>query len=159
MVVQLPATCGRAQCLATLQGTQAPALSPVACPRVNIPILSGHCQPPSPTLPVCSVNCGSKQPIKPAQGGGRGGKGRYLGQGQAHLLDNPGLHPTAVYTYLMGGRCGTKGSQSPTAPAASTPAQATRQHTATPQAPGSSSQGAWPTTLPLAPWGGWGSSL
>lgn len=140
MVVQLPDTCGRAQCLATLQSAQAPAVSPVAFLRVNIPSRSGHCQPPSPPLPVCSVNCGSKQPIKPSCTRRREGeKGRYLGQGQAHLLDNPGLHPTAVYTYLMCGRCGTKGSQSPAAPAASTPAQGTGQH----PAPPSSSAGSW----------------
>lgn len=64
--MQLAAPCGRAQCPATPRGTRAPAPSPVACLAGNIPGPSGHCQPPCPPRPACSVNCGSKHPIKPS---------------------------------------------------------------------------------------------
>lgn len=50
MVVQLPAPCGRAQCLATLQSPRAPAPSPGSCLGADIPSPSGHCQP---LLPHC----------------------------------------------------------------------------------------------------------
>lgn len=107
MLVQLAATWGWAQCLATPHSTRAPAPSPQrehSRPKRALPA-------PRPPRPACSVTCGSKHPIKPSCTEGVGGskKGSYLGQGQAHLPANPGLHPTAVYTHLACGRCGTKG--------------------------------------------------
>lgn len=107
MLVQLAATWGWAQCLATPHSTQAPAPSPQrehSWPKRALPA-------PRPPRPACSVTCGSKHPIKPSCTERVGGskKGSYLGQGQAHLPANPGLHPTAVYTHLACGRCGTKG--------------------------------------------------
>lgn len=158
-MVQLPATLEQAQCLATLQNVRAPGLSPAACVSVNISSLSMHCQHPSPALTAYTVNCSSKQLIKPGcTRKKKKKKSTYLGQGQAHLPDNPSLRPTAVYTYLMCSRCRTKGSHSP-APAASTPAQAAGQHPAPSadswqQAPGSTLSSSCQLWQPC-----WGSSL
>lgn len=112
--------------------------------RASEPTFPARVGTTSPFSPTACMLCELwfKQPIKPSctqRWGREGKKCRYLGQGQAHLPDNPGLHPTAVYTYLVCGRCRTKGSQSPAAPAASTLAQASRQH----PAPPSTSTGSW----------------
>lgn len=145
------------------------AWQPCKARRLQLQVLARASEPTFParvgtTSPFSPTACmlyelWFKQPIKPSctqRWGREGKKCRYLGQGQAHLPDNPGLHPTAVYTYLVCGRCGQKGHralQHLLPPPLPRPAGSTQHLPIPPQAPGSSSQEAWPTTLPLARWG------
>lgn len=139
--MQLPATSEQAQCLATPQNARAPGLSPVARVSVNISSPSRHRQhaSPHPPHPPACLHC--KLWFKTANKKKR--PRAYLGQVQAHLPDNPSLHPAAVYTYLTCSRCGTKGSPGP-APAA---AQAAGQRPAPQPALGSGPRGARPAPL------------
>lgn len=95
-MLQLPAACGRAQRLATLQSRQAPAPSAVSASQGT----RAQRALPAP----CSGNSGSKQPIKPSCTQRSGGK-------RSSYSGHAGSHPTAVHTHLCG-RCGTQGAQS-----------------------------------------------